>query len=229
MNDDLAWGLAIALTVALAIPVIILHELAHGYAALALGDDTALKAGRLSLKPWRHVDRFGTLLLPGFLIISQLLAVGRVVFMFGWAKPVPVDPSAFRFPRQMMALVALAGPAMNVALAFLAAHILRLDNLPAWLGQAVMQFIYLNLTLGIFNLVPIPPLDGGRITVGLLPARLALIWAQLEGAGLLVMIGLIAIPALLRQQGFDIDPLGAVLLPAVEWSAAQILHLAGVQ
>jgi Zn-dependent protease len=228
MNHHLVMVLNTALFVALAATAIILHELAHGFAALALGDDTALREGRLSLNPLRHVDRFGTVILPAVLIISQLLAAGRVLFMFGWAKPVPVDPSQFRLPRQMMALVALAGPAMNFALAFLAAHILLIQDLPGWVIEAVVQFIQLNLVLGIFNLVPLPPLDGGRIMVGVLPRRLAMMWSQLERAGLVIVMALIAVPALLRQDGIDIDPLSAVLLPAVSWSAGHILTLAGV-
>ena len=149
--------LQLALAIAMAATAIILHELAHGYAALALGDETALHEGRLSLNPLRHVDRFGTLLLPGILLASQLLTVGRVVFMFGWAKPVPVDPSHFRMPRQGMALVALAGPMMNLALAFLAAHVFRLHNISPAVANAVIEFITFNLVLGLFNLVPLPP------------------------------------------------------------------------
>ena len=128
----------LALYIVLAAITIILHELAHGFAALALGDDTARRAGRLSLNPIRHVDRVGTLILPGLLLLTQLATVGRVMFMFGWAKPVPVDPTRFKAPRQMMALVALAGPAMNIALAFLAAHLLLLPNLSAWGEDATL-------------------------------------------------------------------------------------------
>jgi Zn-dependent protease len=219
----------LALSIAMAATAIILHELAHGFAALALGDDTARKEGRLSLNPLRHVDRVGTLLLPGILLLSQLVTVGRVLFMFGWAKPVPVDPSKFRAPRQMMALVALAGPAMNVALAFLAAHLLLLPSLPAWGEDAVAEFMTLNLILGIFNLLPMPPLDGGRIMVGILPLRMALAWAQLERYGIVVVLLLVAVPSLLRQQGVAFDPLGHTLYPAVQWAFDQILWLAGVR
>jgi Zn-dependent protease len=218
----------LALSIAMAATAIILHELAHGFAALALGDDTARRAGRLSLNPIRHVDRVGTLLLPGMLMLSQLVTMGRVVFMFGWAKPVPVDASRFRAPRQMMALVALAGPAMNVALAFLAAHLLLWPRLPVWGENAVIEFMTLNLLLGIFNLLPLPPLDGGRIMVGILPLRLAAAWAQLERYGIIVVLLLVAAPALLRQQGVAFDPLGHTLYPAVQWAFTQILWLAGV-
>jgi Zn-dependent protease len=222
-------ALQLALAIALAMTAIILHELAHGYAALALGDETALREGRLSLNPLRHVDRVGTLLLPGILLASQLLTVGRVIFMFGWAKPVPVDPSHFRWPRQMMALVALAGPMMNLALAFLAAHVFRLHNISPALADGVIEFITFNLVLGLFNLVPLPPLDGGRIAVGILPLPLARAWASVEPYGIVVVMALIAVPALLRQQGIHIDPLGHVLYPTVDWVFNAILWLAGVR
>jgi Zn-dependent protease len=216
------------LSIALAATAIILHELAHGYAALALGDETALRSGRLSPLPWRHVDRIGTLLLPGLLMLSQLATIGRVAFMFGWAKPVPVDASRFRAPRQMMALVALAGPAMNFALAFLAAHAFRFPGLGPRVLDAVGQFMVLNLVLGIFNLIPLPPLDGGRVAVGILPLRLAAAWSRLERYGIVIVLLLIAVPALLRQQGVQFDPLGSVLLPTVQWAFDATLRLAGV-
>jgi len=217
------------LSIALFATAVILHELAHGYAALALGDETALRQGRLSLYPWRHVDRFGTLLLPGMLLLSQLATMGGVAFMFGWAKPVPVDPSRFRAPRQMMALVALAGPAMNFALAFLAAHLFLIDGLRPVVRDAAQQFIVFNLILGIFNLLPLPPLDGGRIAVGLLPLKLAAGWAKLERYGIVLVLLLIAVPALLRHEGMQVDPLGSVLLPAVQWAFGAALWLAGVR
>jgi Zn-dependent protease len=216
------------LSVALAATAIILHELAHGYAAWAMGDSTARRAGRLSFNPVRHVDRVGTLLLPGFLLLSQLLTVGRVLFMFGWAKPVPVDPRKFRYPRQMMALVAIAGPMMNFTLAFLAALCLRAENLPPLVAQSLGAFIIFNLVLGIFNLVPIPPLDGGRIAVGILPLRAARAWAGLERYGILFVLILIAGPSLLRAVGIQFDPLGAFLEPSVAWALAHVLMLAGV-
>ena len=160
------------------IPVVLaitLHEAAHGYAALALGDDTARLAGRLSLNPLRHIDRVGTILLPGFLLIAQLLTIGQIAFMFGWAKPVPVGAWKFANPRRGMMVVAAAGPAMNFFLAWLGALTLHLARSAAArtladLGEAfVTYFILANLVLGLFNLLPVPPLDGGRIVVGLLP------------------------------------------------------------
>jgi Zn-dependent protease len=215
-------------TICLAMTAIILHELAHGYAAWAMGDSTARLAGRLSPNPLRHVDRFGTLILPGFLLLSQLLTVGRVLFMFGWAKPVPVDPRRFRYPRQMMALVAIAGPVMNFCLAFLAALALRITGLPDAVASALGAFIVFNLVLGIFNLVPIPPLDGGRIAVGVLPFRAARAWAGLERYGIVFVLILVAGPSLLREAGIQFDPLGAFLLPTVSWAFDHMLLLAGV-
>ncbi len=218
----------VVLYVLLAATAIILHELAHGYAALALGDATARRAGRLTLNPLRHVDRFGTLVLPGMLLAGQLLTVGRVLFMFGWAKPVPVDPSRFRHPRQMMALVAIAGPLMNFSLAVLAACLLRDQDLPASWWSAVDTFIVLNLVLGLFNLIPIPPLDGGRIAVGLLPLGLARAWAGLERYGIVFVLILVAGPALLQQAGVAFDPLGSTLGPAIDWVHDGLLRLVGV-
>jgi Zn-dependent protease len=215
-------------TICLAATAIILHELAHGYAAWAMGDSTARLAGRLSFNPIRHVDRFGTLILPGFLLLSQLLTVGRVLFMFGWAKPVPVDPRRFKYPRQMMAVVAVAGPVMNFCLAFLAALFLRIESLPQAVVSALGAFIIFNLVLGIFNLVPIPPLDGGRIAVGVLPFRAARAWAGLERYGIVFVLILVAGPSLLRQAGIHFDPLGSFLEPTVSWAFDHMLMLAGV-
>nr|WP_202397072.1 site-2 protease family protein [Pseudoroseomonas coralli] len=190
----------LAVAILASVLAITLHEAAHGYAALALGDDTAQRAGRLSLNPLRHVDPVGTLLLPGLLLVVQLLTIGRVEAMFGWAKPVPVDIRRLRDPRSGMALVAAAGPAMNVFLAWCAAMLAHpLENLGGTLPPEAMalgvRFIILsilaNLLLGLFNLLPIPPLDGGRIMVGLLPAPLALRLARLERAGLLIVLLLI--------------------------------------
>jgi len=219
---------AFLITICLAATAIILHELAHGYAAWAMGDSTARLAGRLSPNPLRHIDRFGTIILPGILLLSQLLTVGRVLFMFGWAKPVPVNPMLFRYPRQMMAVVAIAGPVMNFFLAFLAALCLRVESLPPSAVNALAAFISFNLVLGIFNLVPIPPLDGGRIAVGVLPFRAARAWAGLERYGMVFVLILIAGPSLLRQAGIHFDPLSAFLEPTVSWAFDHMLMLAGV-
>jgi Zn-dependent protease len=217
-----------------AIPAVIaitLHEAAHGYAAWSLGDDTARRMGRLSLNPLRHIDRVGTIILPGFLLISQLVTLGHVEYMFGWAKPVPVDVRRFANPRKGMMLVAAAGPLMNFTLAWLAGLSLHLVYLlphdAALLTvTALINFIATNLVLGLFNLLPIPPLDGGRIMVGLLPEALALRWARLERFGLLlVLLGVFIVPAIARGLDIAFDPVHDGLLGAISWGYDVIMLL----
>jgi Zn-dependent protease len=218
--------LQVALAVIPAILAITLHEAAHGYAALALGDDTARQAGRLSLNPLRHVDRVGTILLPGFLLIFQLLTIHRVLFMFGWAKPVPVSAWKFRDPRRGMAIVAIAGPAMNFFLAWVGALLLPSSEqglLDVMAGQFLSYFILTNLVLGLFNLIPIPPLDGGRIAVGILPLELARRWARLERFGIVMVIVLLLLPHVVP----GVDPLGDALNTVVPWAINLVLRLAG--
>lgn len=223
------------LAVVPAVLAITLHEAAHGYAALALGDQTARMEGRLSLNPLRHVDRFGTIVLPGFLLISQLLTIGRVEFMFGWAKPVPVNPWAFPNPRRGMMWVAMAGPAMNFFLAWLSALAMHPIGEPAGMAALAAQlmllrFIVFNLVLGLFNLLPLPPLDGGRIVVGILPLQLARAWAQLERYGIVIVLGaLFVVPMLARQAGYDFDPIRDGLGAVLPWAMRLIFILAGFE
>lgn len=233
MSDAGAIAVQIAIAAVPAIFAIILHELAHGYAAWALGDDTARRAGRLSLNPFRHVDRTGTILVPGVLLLSQLLTIHRVAFMFGWARPVPVSAARLRDPRRMMMLIAAAGPMMNFALAWLAALALHgvdwLPPAPGDIAAAMLQFFILyNLALGLFNLLPVPPLDGGRIVVGLLPLPVARLWAEIERVGIyLVIIVVVLLPQLLAQVGLRFDPLRAALDRVLPWAYGFVLHLAG--
>jgi Zn-dependent protease len=202
-----------ALSFVAIVAAIILHEVSHGYMALALGDDTARRLGRLSLNPIVHVDRVGTILVPLMLLGFQLLARTGTGLVFGWAKPVPVDPRRFPDPRRGMMVVATAGPAMNFLLAWLT--LLALHATPLLAGEPrfyvlvfAAYFLIANLALGTFNLLPILPLDGGRIVAGLLPARLAAAWARMERAGIAVVLLLIfLLPWALRDMGIDFDPL----------------------
>lgn len=235
MNNML---IQLALAVIPTVLAITLHEAAHGYAALLLGDDTARRAGRLSLNPIRHIDRVGTIILPGALLLFQLLTIHRVAFMFGWAKPVPVDARRFANPRRGMALVAAAGPAMNFFLAWVGALLMpaaqgpggdSLDALDAavathpFIGLFLFYFILTNLVLGLFNLLPIPPLDGGRIAVGVLPLGLARRWAQVERAGIVIVL----LVVFLLPHVINFDPVGEALETILPWAFRTVFWLAG--
>ena len=184
------------------LPVLIavtFHEAAHGYVARMLGDETASRLGRVSLNPLRHIDPFGTIILPALLLLASS------PFLFGYAKPVPVNFRALRNPRSGMVLVAAAGPAMNIGLAIIAAlsfHLLV--YLPAtvaqWTALNLRNAIVINAVLAVFNLFPLPPLDGGRIAVGILPNVLARPLARLEPYGMVILIGLIILLPLLGSQ-----------------------------
>jgi Zn-dependent protease len=176
-----------------AIPVlfaITLHEVAHGWTARFFGDRTAELLGRLSLNPLRHIDPIGTVLIPG-----SLLALGLP--LFGWAKPVPVQTSALRSPRRASIMVALAGPAANVLMALLWCGVLvvilqirRGQTLDNWVVLMAQAGIKVNAVLALFNLLPIPPLDGGRVLVGVLPARLGASVEKIAPAGMFIVVGL---------------------------------------
>src|SRR6266702_251535 len=212
------------------LPVLIaitFHEAAHGYVARFLGDDTASRLGRVSLNPVRHIDPFGTIILPGLLLIA------RSPFLFGYAKPVPVNFRALRNPRIGMVLVAAAGPVMNIGLAVVAALafplIVYLPTVAAqWAALNLKNALIINVVLAIFNLFPLPPLDGGRIVVGLLPNVLAKNYARLEPYGMLILIGLLFIlPMLGTQLGVDLSIVSRVIASSTDSIIGAIRRLTG--
>jgi Zn-dependent protease len=218
VTDSLPWKLATWL-----IPLIIaivFHEVSHGLVANALGDPTAKQRGRLSFNPVKHVDPVGTLFLPMILAVS-----GAPIF--GWAKPVPVIASRLRNPRYHMILVALAGPGMNLLLAIIAALFIAMlvamapsGMLWAFVGQNLLNFMAINVFLAIFNLIPLPPFDGGHVVEGLLPRRLAVHYAKLQRYGLLLLIILLlVIPQIFPQA----DIVARTIGPPVEWIIRALL------
>jgi Zn-dependent protease len=222
MNDTLL--LALAMIPALVI-AIVCHEVAHGWAALLLGDPTAKERRRLTLNPIRHVDPVGTLLVPGGLALAGMP-------VFGWAKPVPVDYRRLRDPRTGMMLVAAAGPLTNLVLAALGAIVLGLTArfasgpLDGGLGYFVVTlqlFILINIFLALFNLLPIPPFDGSHILEGLLPRRAAMVYDRLRPLGFpLVFVLLVAVPYLFPGSGIVEN----VVAPPVDWLEGNYMRLA---
>ncbi len=186
------------------VPILIaitFHEAAHAYAAWKLGDDTAFRLGRVTFNPLRHIDPFGTILLPALLFLTN------APFLFGWAKPVPVVAARMRNPRLHMMLVALAGPGMNLLLALLAAIAIGIaapaggafDSTLFWV-KTLENFIVINIFLAVFNLLPVPPFDGGHVVEGLLPRPLARRYAKLGRFGFPILIFLLLILPMLWPQ-----------------------------
>jgi len=213
------------------IPLVIaitFHEAAHGFVARLFGDNTAWRQGRVSFNPLKHIDPFGTILLPALLMITH------APFLFGYAKPVPVNFRALRRPKLDSAFVAAAGPGMNLALAILSAVLFYLlPLLPAqasdWIGENLRNALLINVLLAVFNLLPIPPLDGGRILVGLLPDGWSRSLAAIEPYGMLILIAaLLILPILGAQTGLDLNFLWRFVARLTNEIVTTILRLTGV-
>lgn len=205
---------------------IVFHEVSHGYVAKLFGDTTASERKRLSLNPLRHVDPVGTLLVPGFLWLTTHST-------FGWAKPVPVDARRLRHPRQDMMFVAAAGPGSNLVLALVGAVLLGVllrpygglqqpGGMMAFIMANLGNFIWINLFLAFFNLLPIPPFDGSHIVEGLLPEEAARAYASTRRFGFaLILILLFVVPMVFP--GFDL--IGMIVVPPVEWLHSQYIGI----
>jgi Zn-dependent protease len=206
---------------------IVFHEVAHGLVARKLGDPTAARKGRLTLNPIKHIDPFGTLILP------LLLAVSHAP-IFGWAKPVPVNYRRLRNPRRDMILVALAGPGMNLLLALVGAAILGVTvavagdvrtGAPAFVAANALNFVLINIFLAVFNLLPVPPFDGGHVVEGLLPRSLARGYRKVGRYSLLVMVFLLLI---LPSISPSADVVSRIVSPIVDGIAFVLLKIFGL-
>ncbi len=228
-------GMNINLILTWLVPLIVaitFHEVAHGFVARRLGDPTADQLGRINLNPLRHIDPFGTVLMPMLLAIS-----GAPVF--GYAKPVPVDMRYFKRPKRDMMWVAAAGPAMNLMLAIIAvASIALLQPLVkgaapsivlGFIAENLYNFMLVNVSLAVFNMLPFPPLDGGKVMAGLLPEKLGTAYYKLERQGMFLLIGLLVIlPMIGTAVGRDFHVLSYLIGPPIDFIVDGLSRLFGV-
>ena len=226
MNQNLVFQIAV--WVVPLVIAIVFHEVAHGLVAKRLGDTTAEERGRLTLNPFKHVDPFGTVILPLILAISHAP-------VFGWAKPVPVNYARLRHPRRDMVLVALAGPGMNLLLALLGAIILAVtlsvssnpnSATTVLIAGNALNFVLINIFLGVFNLLPVPPFDGGHVVEGLLPPPLAIGFRKIGRYSLLVFVMLLLVLPAISPKA---DVIGRVVSPLVDHIATGMLALFGIR
>jgi Zn-dependent protease len=205
------------------------HEAAHGWVAWRLGDPTAKALGRVTFNPLKHIDLFGTVILPALLLFGS---GGKM--MFGFAKPVPVHFARLHKPRRDMVLVAIAGPASNVILALLAAGFMHgltwLDgDLQNWLARNLINAVWINCLLAVFNMLPLPPLDGGRVAVGLLPPALGMRLERLERAGFAILLAAIfLLPYLGERVGIDLNIFSWLVGQPAEYLMKAIFSAVGI-